>query len=252
MGLEGRTALVTGGSRGIGRAIVESLARQGAKVAFVYNSNATAAEEVAKALEGEGHVAVPHQCDVRDKAAADALVEKVVDEWGQLDILVNNAGIVQDTLLAMMTAEQWQAVIDTNLTSVFNFCQAVTRPMMSNRYGRVVNMSSVASQVSNPGQANYAASKGGVEALTRTMATELARRGVTVNAVAPGFIETDMTEAVRNAAGDQIKKAIPVRRLGTPDDIANAVSFLVQEEAGYVTGQVLQVDGGLTLGGMKI
>lgn len=250
MKLEGRVALVTGGSRGIGRAVVWALARQGAKVAFVYNSSSTAADQLVEELKLDQHDAVAYQCDVRDKTQVDGVVERVVEQWGQLDILVNNAGIIKDGLLATMTVEQWQDVIDTNLTSVFNFCQAVSRTMMSARYGRIVNMSSVAADMSNPGQSNYAASKGGIEGFTRCMATELARRGITVNAVAPGFIETDMTEAVVNAAGDQIKKSIPVRRLGKPEDIANAVTFLASDESSYVTGQILKVDGGLTLGGM--
>ncbi len=248
MKLKDRVALVTGGSRGIGRAIVESLAREGAKVAFVYNSNADAANAVVAALDGCDVDA--YQADVRDKQAADKVVEQVIEKWGKIDILVNNAGIIRDGLLATMDVDQWQDVIDTNLTSVFNFCQAVTRPMMSARYGRIINMSSVASEVSNPGQANYAASKGGVEGFTKCVATELARRGITANAVAPGFIETDMTEAVVNAAGKEIKKRIPARRLGQPEDIANAVLFLASDESSYVTGQVIRVDGGLTLGGM--
>lgn len=249
MNFSGRTALVTGGSRGIGRAIVQALARAGAKVAFVYQSNAAAAEELVAELKGAGAEVVAYQADVRSKAAADEVVQKVVDSWGKIDILVNNAGIIRDTLLAMMTDEQWCDVIDTNLNSVFNFCQAVTRPMMSARYGRIVNMSSVASEFGNKGQTNYAASKGGIEGFTKCLATELASRGVTVNAVAPGFIETDMTAAVRNAAEAEIKKAIPARRLGRPDDIAQAVLFLAGEGASYITGQVLKVDGGLTLGG---
>lgn len=167
MNLSGRTALVTGGSRGIGRAIVQTLARAGAKVAFVYQSNAAAAEELVAELKAAGADVVAYKADVRDKAAADETVQKVVDAWGKIDILVNNAGIIRDTLLAMMTAEQWGEVIDTNLTSVFNFCQAVTRPMMSARYGRIVNMSSVASEFGNKGQTNYAASKGGIEGFTR-------------------------------------------------------------------------------------
>jgi len=248
MRLQDKTALVTGGSRGIGRAIVETLAREGAKVAFVYNSNEAAAKEVVASLPGCEVEA--YQADVRNKDAAEDVINKIVEKWDRLDILVNNAGIIKDGLLATMDAQQWQDVIDTNLTSVFNFCQSVTRVMMSQRYGRIVNMSSVAADTSNPGQANYAASKGGVEGFTRCMATELARRGITVNAVAPGFIETDMTEAVVNAAGKEIKKRIPARRLGQPDDIANAVLYLVSDEASYVTGQVLKVDGGLTLGGM--
>jgi 3-oxoacyl-[acyl-carrier protein] reductase len=247
--LEGRTALVTGGSRGIGRAIVETLARAGARVAFVYQSNAQAAQQLVTELAGAELTAVAHQSDVRDKEAADTLVGKLVDDWGRLDILVNNAGIIRDGLLATMSPDQWHDVLETNLTSVYNFCQAVTRPMMSARYGRIVNMSSVAAEFGNKGQTNYAASKGGIEGFTRCLAKELASRGVTVNAVAPGFIETDMTAAVRNAAEAEIKKAIPARRLGKPDDIAQAVLFLAGESASYITGQVLKVDGGLTLGG---
>ena len=193
---------------------------------------------------------VAYQCDVKNKEACDAVVAKVVEAWGKLDILVNNAGIIRDNLLAVMTDEQWGDVIDTNLTSVFNFCHAVTRPMMSARAGRIINMSSIASEFGTQGQANYAASKAGIEGFTRCLATEIARRGITVNAVAPGFIETDMTTAVRNAAEAEIKKKIPVRRLGQPQDVAAAVLFLASDEASYITGQVLRVDGGLTLGGM--
>ena len=250
MTIKDRVALVTGGSRGIGRGVVEALARGGAKVAFVYNSNSAAADEVVSALAAEGHEAWAIQADVRSKEAADNVIEQVVEKWERLDILVNNAGIIRDGLLATMDAQQWQDVIDTNLTSVFNFCQAVTRQMMGQRYGRIINMSSVAADVSNPGQANYAASKGGVEGFTRCIATELARRGITANAVAPGFIETDMTSAVVSAAGAEIKKKIPARRLGLPDDIAGAVMYFAADESSYVTGQVLKVDGGLTLGGL--
>lgn len=250
MSLEGRVALVTGGSRGIGRAIVEALADDGAKVAFVYASNSAAADSVVADLQAKGQEVMAIQADVRSKEAADKAIDTVVEAWGSLDILVNNAGIIRDGLLAVMDATQWQDVIDTNLTSVFNFCQAATRQMMSQRYGRIINMSSVAADTSNPGQANYAASKGGIEGFTRCIATELARRGVTANAVAPGFIETDMTEAVVEAAGKEIKKKIPVRRLGAPADIANAVLYFAQESSSYVTGQILKVDGGLTLGGM--
>jgi 3-oxoacyl-[acyl-carrier protein] reductase len=250
MNLKDRVALVTGGSRGIGRAIVVKLAEAGARVAFVYHSNQTAADSLTAELTGRGLEVCGYQGDASQKADADRIVEAVIEKWGKLDILVNNAGIIRDTLIATMSSEQWQQVIDNNLTSVFNFCQAATRPMMSARYGRVVNMSSVSADFSNPGQANYAASKAGIEGFTRCMATELAKRGVTVNAVSPGFIETDMTEAVRNAAGDKIKQAIPVKRLGKPEDIAYAVLFLASDEASYITGQVLKVDGGLTLGGM--
>jgi 3-oxoacyl-[acyl-carrier protein] reductase len=247
--LEGRTALVTGGSRGIGRAIVQILSRAGARVAFIYQSNAAAAEQLVSELAAQQLTVTAHRADVRDKAVADEIVGKLVEGWGQLDILVNNAGIIRDGLLAMMSKEQWHEVIETNLTSVFNFCQAATRPMMSARYGRIINMSSVAAEFGNKGQANYAASKAGIEGFTRCLAKELASRGVTVNGVAPGFIETDMTAAVRNAAEAEIKKAIPARRLGKPDDIAQAVLFLAGEGASYITGQILKVDGGLTLGG---
>ena len=250
MKFEGQFVLVTGGSRGIGRSIVEAFANAGATVGFVYNSSSAAADAIVKELTDAGKKVSAYQCDVANKTAVDALVEKLVGEWGRIDVLVNNTGIIKDGLLATMTAEDWNAVITTNLTSVFNFCQAVTRPMMSQRYGRIVNMSSVAAEFANAGQANYAASKGGIQGFTRCMATELARRNITVNAVAPGFIETDMTAAVRNAAEDEIKKRIPARRLGKPEDIANATLFLAAKESGYVTGQVLKVDGGLTLGGI--
>jgi 3-oxoacyl-[acyl-carrier protein] reductase len=250
MRLAGKTALVTGGSRGIGKAIVWALAREGAKVAFVYHSNKEAADKLVSDLELDQREAVAFQADVRDKSAADDVINQLLEKWEKIDILVNNAGVIQDSLLVMMTTEQWQTVIDTNLSSVFNFAQAVTRPMMSARSGRIINMSSVAAHYGNSGQCNYAASKGGIEGFTRCLATEIARRGVTVNAIAPGFIETDMTEAVRNAAGDQIKKSVPVRRLGKPEDIANGVLFLASDEASYITGHTLVIDGGLTLGGM--
>jgi 3-oxoacyl-[acyl-carrier protein] reductase len=252
MGLQGRVALVTGGSRGIGRAVVERLARDGAKVAFVYKSNAAAAEEVVNTLKAEGREVAAYQADVAKKDEVDQVVEKVLAAWERIDILINNAGITKDGLLAMMEPANWQAVIDTNLTSVYNFCQAVMRPMMSQRYGRIVNLSSVAAEYGNQGQVNYAASKGGIQGLTRCLATEVGRRNITVNAVAPGFIETDMTDAVRQIAGakfDEIKNGISLRRLGKPEDIAGAVAFLASDDAGYVTGHILTVDGGLTLGG---
>lgn len=248
MKFTGKTALVTGGSRGIGKAVVEVLAKQGAKVAFVYQSSAESAQKIVDELTAAGCTVEAHQCNVREKEACDAIINKVVDGWGKLDILVNNAGIIRDTLLATMTVEQWRDVIDTNLTSVFNFCHGATRPMMSARYGRIINMSSIAAEFGNKGQVNYAASKGGIDGLTRCLAKELARRNVTVNAVAPGFIETDMTTAVRNAAEAEIKKMIPANKFGKPEDIANAVAFLASDEAAYITGQVLRVDGGLSLG----
>jgi 3-oxoacyl-[acyl-carrier protein] reductase len=193
--------------------------------------------------------ALGFQADVRNKEDADRVVQEVVDKWGRIDILVNNAGIIKDSLLATMKPEDWQDVIDTNLTSVYNFCQAVMRPMIGQKSGRIVNMSSVAAEVGSSGQVNYAASKGGIQGLTRCLAKEVARRNITVNAIAPGFCVTDMTEAVRNAA-PQLAKSIPLKRLGEPQDIANAVLFLASDEASYITGHVLTVDGGLTMGVM--
>jgi 3-oxoacyl-[acyl-carrier protein] reductase len=249
MKLAGRIALVTGGSRGIGKAVVEALAREGAKVAFVYKSNTQAAEQLVKDLELNQREALAIQGDASKKADSDAAVKQVIDKWGRLDILVNNAGIIKDGLLAVMEPENWQAVIDNNLTSVYNFCHSAMRQMMSQRYGRIVNMSSVAAEYGNQGQVNYAASKGGIQGLTRCLATEVGRRNITVNAVAPGFIETDMTEVVRGAAGDKIKDMVPLRRIGKPEDIANAVLFLASDDASYITGHILTVDGGMTLGG---
>jgi 3-oxoacyl-[acyl-carrier protein] reductase len=250
MKLAGKTALVTGGTRGIGKAVVWALAREGAKVAFVYTSSSDVANQLVKDLELDQRVAAAYKADVRSRVEADQVVEKVIEAWGQIDILVNNAGIIRDGLLATMDETAWNDVIQTNLTSVYNYCHAVIRPMMSARKGRIINMSSVASEFGNAGQVNYAASKGGIEGLTRCLATEVARRGITVNAVAPGFIETDMTTAVRNAAADKIKDVIPCRRFGKPEDIAAAVLFLATDDASYITGQVLKVDGGLTLGGI--
>jgi 3-oxoacyl-[acyl-carrier protein] reductase len=249
MKLAGRVALVTGGSRGIGKAIVWALAKEGAKVAFVYRSRQEEATQLVSELELDQRETFSIQANVAKKEDADRVIEEVLGKWGKIDILVNNAGVIRDGLLAVMKPENWQEVIDTNLTSVYNFCHSAMRPMMSARYGRIINMSSVAAHTANPGQSNYAASKGGIEGFTRCLATEIAKRGITVNAVAPGFIETDMTETVVTAAGDQIKKRIPVKRLGKPEDIANAVLFLASDESSYITGHVLTVDGGLTLGG---
>jgi len=249
MRVSGKIALVTGGSRGIGRSIVETLAREGAKVAFVYKGSQDAANALAAELTAKGSEVVAIQGDVASTEDADRIVAEVVAKWGRLDILVNNAGIIKDGLLAMMERDAWQAVIDTNLTGVYNFCHAAVRQMMGQRYGRIVNMSSVAAEYGNQGQVNYAASKGGIQGLTRCLATEIGKRKITVNAVAPGFIETDMTEAVRNMGGDKIVDNVPLKRLGKPEDIANAVLFLASDEASYITGVTLTVDGGMTLGG---
>ncbi len=248
MRLEGKTALITGGSRGIGRACVEDMAREGAKVAFVYQSNQDAATALAGALEKAGFEVEPIQADVGDYQRAHEVVEALVEKWGKLDILVNSAGIVQDGLLGAMTPEQWSAVIATNLGGTFNYCHAVCQQMMYQRSGSIVNLSSTAAEFAARGQVNYAASKGGINGLTRGLAKELAPRKVRVNAVAPGMIETDMSAVVRGIAEDQIKKAIPMKRIGRPEEIAKVVTFLAGDDAGYLTGQVLRVDGGLSLG----
>jgi 3-oxoacyl-[acyl-carrier protein] reductase len=248
MKLTGKTALVTGGSRGIGKAIVWALAREGARVAFTFNSNQEAADALVKELQLDQKDAIAFKADAADNTRANEVVDAVVEKWGQLDVLVNNAGIIKDGLLAAMSEESWTSVINTNLNSVYFYCHAAIRPMMSARKGRVINISSVASHFGNPGQTNYAATKGGIEGFTRCLAKEVGRRGITVNAVAPGFISTDMTEAIRNAAGSEITKQVAVRRLGEPDDIAEAVCYLASDGASYVTGHVLTVDGGLTLG----
>ncbi len=251
--LKDQVAIVTGGSRGIGRAIVLALAREGAKVAFVYKGSVDAA----KALEGEvaasGGIAKAHQADVADPTAGDRVVAAVLAEWNRIDILVNNAGVIRDKLFVQMEADDWNTVVNTNLTGVFAFCKAVSKQMVfKQRSGRIINVSSIAAEHVNKGQSNYAASKGAVNSFTRVLAAELGSRNVLVNAVAPGFIETDMSQAVRNMAGeDNLKKLIPVKRLGKPEDIANVVLFLASPAAAYITGQVITVDGGLSLGAVS-
>jgi 3-oxoacyl-[acyl-carrier protein] reductase len=249
MRFEGKTAIVTGGSRGIGRACVVQLVSEGAKVAVVYHSNREAAEQLAAELQdapGEVH---PFQADVRDGQRAAELVDRLFDQWERIDVLVNSAGIVQDGLMGAMTEQQWRDVIDTNLGGTYNYCRAVTQPMMMCRRGSIVNLSSTAAEFASRGQVNYAASKGGINGLTRGLAKELAARKVRVNAVAPGMIETDMSQVVRGIAGDQIKAAIPLKRIGKPEEIAHVVAFLASDDASYLTGQVIRVDGGLSLGG---
>jgi 3-oxoacyl-[acyl-carrier protein] reductase len=251
MKLKDQVALVTGGSRGIGRGIVKAFAAEGARVAFVYRGNQTAADSLVQEIVQAGGTALALQVDVTDANAAQQCVERVEKEWGRFDILVNNAGIIRDDLFVRMEPDAWQSVLQTNLGGTYNFCRAVAYMMMRQRRGRIINISSVAAEYVNQGQANYAASKGAINAFTRALAVELASRGVTVNAIAPGFIETDMSEAVRNKAGDMIKKIIPMRRLGQPEDIARVAVFLASADAGYITGQVLTVDGGLSLGAVS-
>jgi 3-oxoacyl-[acyl-carrier protein] reductase len=247
--LHDRTALVTGGSRGIGRAVVQALAAAGAKVAFVYRGNQNAAESLVTDVTTSGGTALALQGDVADPATAPRCVAEVLEKWGRVDILVNNAGVIRDGLFVRMDADAWNQVIQTNLNGTFHFCRAVVEAMaLRQRYGRIINVSSVAAEFVNAGQTNYAASKGAVNALTRALAVEVAGRNVTVNAIAPGFIETDMSEAVRNKAGDFIKKVIPMKRIGKPEDVAQAVLFLASPAAAYITGQIITVDGGLSLG----
>jgi len=247
--LENQVALVTGGSRGIGRGIAEAFAAEGARVGIIYRGNQAAADAVAKAIADKGGAALALQADVTDPAAAKGCVDRVRQEWGRLDILVNNAGIINDKLFIEMEPDDFNKVLLTNLGGVFNFCRAVVHdPMMRQRSGRIINVSSIAAEHVNPGQTNYAASKGAINAFTRALAVEIARRGITVNAIAPGFIETDMSAGVRNKAGDLIKKMIPMRRLGQPDDVAQAAVFLASPASAYITGQVIVVDGGLSLG----
>jgi 3-oxoacyl-[acyl-carrier protein] reductase len=253
MTLKDQVAIVTGGSRGIGKAIVQALAKEGAKVAFVYRGSADAAKALEAEIGSAGGAAKAHQADVADPTSAERVVEAVLAEWSRVDILVNNAGVIRDKLFLQMEAEDWNAVIGTNLTGAFGFCKAVARQMaFKQRSGRIINVSSVAAEHVNVGQANYAASKGALNSLTRALAVDLGRRNVLVNAVAPGFIETDMSQAVRNLAGeDNLKKLIPVRRLGKPEDVAAVVVFLAGPAAAYITGQVITVDGGLSLGAVS-
>jgi 3-oxoacyl-[acyl-carrier protein] reductase len=248
MKLKDQVALVTGGSRGIGRAICQAFAAEGARVASVYRGNRAAADSLLQEISQAGGTALALQVDVTDSAAVQSCVDRIEKEWGRLDILVNNAGIIRDDLLMRMEPEAWHSVLATNLGGTYNFCRAVAYALFRQRRGRIINISSVAAEYVNLGQTNYAASKGAINAFTRALAVELASRNVTVNAIAPGFIETDMSEAVRNKAGDLIKKLIPMRRLGQPQDVARVAVFLAGPDSGYMTGQVLTVDGGLSLG----
>jgi len=244
--LTGKVALVTGASRGIGAAVAAALAARGAAVAVNYAGSTAAAASVVSAIEANDGRAVAIQADVSDSDACSALVASTIDKLGGLDILVNNAGITRDGLLVRMSDEDWGAVIDTNLSGVFYMTRAAGKVMMKQRSGAIVNITSVVGLVGNAGQANYAAAKAGVVGLTKSVARELAGRGVRANAVAPGFIETDMTSKLSEAVCDATRAQIAMKEFGSVDDVANAVAFLASDEARYITGQVLAVDGGMT------
>jgi 3-oxoacyl-[acyl-carrier protein] reductase len=246
-GLGGKTFIVTGGSRGIGRAIVERLAADGADLTFFSKGTAAAAEEVVAAARAAGRKVTADQVNVTDAAACAAAVERVADRCERIDVLVNNAGVIRDNLLALLGPEDVQVVLDTNVGGVFNVTRAVVPHMISRRAGKIINVSSVSGEKGGRGQTNYAASKGAINALTRALAAELASRRITVNAVAPGVIETEMSQSVRDMAGDQIKARILLRRFGKPEEIAHAVWFLASGFADYITGQVLHVDGGFKM-----
>jgi 3-oxoacyl-[acyl-carrier protein] reductase len=247
--LTGKTALVTGGSRGLGRAIAEALAGQGADVAINYRGNAQAADEVAGGITAMGRRAVIVQGDTSaGREACETIVKEALDGLGSIDILVNNAGITRDNLLMRMDADEWDAVIDTNLSGPFWMTRAIARPMLKARAGRIINMSSAAGRMGNPGQANYAAAKAGLIGLTKTTARELASRGITCNAIAPGLIETDLTADLPEAATEALTSLTPLGYVGSVADVAAAAVYFASDEARYVTGQVLGVDGGIVMG----
>ena len=247
MNFSGKTAVVTGGSRGIGRAVCLELAKGGANVVLCYAGNEGAANDTVAACEALGAKALAVRCNVAESGEVKSLLDAAVQAFGRIDILVNNAGITRDGLLMTMKEEDFDAVVATNLRGTFLCMKAVARPMMRQRYGRIVNLSSVVGLRGNAGQVNYAASKAGVIGMTKSLARELASRGVTVNAVAPGFIETDMTAAMTDAAKTATLASIPMQRLGAAEDVARAVAFLASDEAAYITGQVLAIDGGMSM-----
>jgi len=243
--LSGQVAVVTGASRGLGKAIAIALGASGAKVACLARDAAKLAETVA-AIQSAGGQAEAFAVDVTQAAGVTEIIDKIATDWQRIDILVNNAGITRDTLLLAMKDEQWDDVINTNLRGPFLFTRAVLRTMMGQRYGRIINISSVSGLMGNPGQANYSATKAGLIGFTATVAKEMAKRNITVNAVAPGFIESEMTAALGPALADEVKKRVPAQRLGKAEEIADTVLFLAAPGSGYITGHCLTIDGGLT------
>ncbi len=245
--LKDKTALITGASRGIGRAIALELAKKGAYVIVNYNGSKAAAEETAAVIEAAGGRAKICQCNVSDYKACEKLISDIMEKCGKIDILVNNAGITRDNLLMRMSEEDFDEVLNTNLKGAFHTMRLVSRYMLKQRSGRIINMASVVGVAGNAGQVNYAASKAGVIGMTKSAAKELASRGITVNAVAPGFIETDMTGKLSDKVKEQAVSQIPLGRFGSTEDVAKAVAFLASDDAGYITGQVLHVDGGMVM-----
>lgn len=245
--MAGQVAVVTGAGRGIGEAIAKRFAEEGAKVAVVSRTEGNAAKTAEAINAAHAGAAKAYAVDVADFQAVQELADTILRDFGKVDILVNNAGVTRDGLSMRMSSEDWDVVVDTNLKGAFNFIRAVQRPMAKQRSGRIINISSVSGLMGNAGQANYAASKAGLIGLTKTIARELAGRGVTVNAVAPGFIDTDMTKALPEGIINEVKNVIPLKRFGAPEDIAAAVAYLAGPEAGYVTGQTLVVDGGMVM-----
>lgn len=245
--LNGKIAVVTGASRGIGKAIAMKFAQLGATVVINYNGSAQKAEKVKQSIIADGGRAVIKQCNVADYDACEAFIKEVIDQFGRIDILVNNAGITKDGLIMRMSEEDFTNVVDVNLKGTFHCIRFASRQMMKQRSGRIINMSSVVGISGNAGQINYAASKAGVIGMTKSAAKELASRGITVNAIAPGYIETDMTNVLSDKVKEETMKQIPLGRLGQTGDIAAAAAFLASDEAGYITGQVLAVDGGMAI-----